>query len=194
MLAWPPVSSHRTFQAPVLRSLRVPEDMRSRARRQFRCAPNTPVFLEDRQLGRIHHAEPGWLPAPGSGIAICLNRAIDITGLSPAGLQPCRPLPRRSRSPLTVWIEFERARCRIRWLIHGFRHGPQSGFRGHVSRSPRFHPGRSDFPSPVGDLGMSPSGLPSNTETKALVRIRPWHSSFTRWLGMPCALTRVTGF
>ena len=28
------------------------------------------------------------------GIATCLNRAIDMAGLSPAGLQPCRPLPR----------------------------------------------------------------------------------------------------
>jgi hypothetical protein len=27
------------------------------------------------------------------GIATCLNRAIDMAGLSPAGLQPCRPLP-----------------------------------------------------------------------------------------------------
>jgi hypothetical protein len=30
---------------------------------------------------------------PGSGIATCLNRVIDMTGLSPAGLQPCRLLP-----------------------------------------------------------------------------------------------------
>jgi len=28
------------------------------------------------------------------GITTCLNRAIDMAGLSPAGLQPCRPLPR----------------------------------------------------------------------------------------------------
>ncbi len=27
------------------------------------------------------------------GIATCLNRAIDMTGLAPAGLWPCRPLP-----------------------------------------------------------------------------------------------------
>ena len=38
------------------------------------------------------------------GIATCLNRAIDMAGLSPAGLQPCRPLPRSVREdfPHTV--------------------------------------------------------------------------------------------
>ena len=40
----------------------------------------------------LHHAYPGWLPAPGCGIATCLNRAIGMTGLPPAGLQPCRLL------------------------------------------------------------------------------------------------------
>ena len=34
------------------------------------------------------------------GIATCLNRAIDMAGLSPAGLQPCRPLPRSRRAVL----------------------------------------------------------------------------------------------
>ena len=41
---------------------------------------------------RLHRAEPGWLPAPGSGIATCPNRAIGMAGLSPAGMQPCRLL------------------------------------------------------------------------------------------------------
>ena len=40
----------------------------------------------------LHHAYPGWLPAPGCGTATCLNRAIDMTGLSPAGSRPCRLL------------------------------------------------------------------------------------------------------
>ena len=38
----------------------------------------------------------------------------------------------------------------------------------HVSASPPFHPGRSDFPSPVGDLDtrfFSLKGLPSYIET-----------------------------
>ena len=44
--------------------------------------------------GRLHHASPGWLPAPGCGIATCPTRATDTAGLSPAGLQPCRLLPK----------------------------------------------------------------------------------------------------
>jgi len=44
--------------------------------------------------GRLHHASPGWLPRPGCGIATCPFWAIDMAGLSPAGLQPCRPLLR----------------------------------------------------------------------------------------------------
>jgi hypothetical protein len=32
------------------------------------------------------------LPIPGCGITTCLNRATGTTGLSPVGLQPCRPL------------------------------------------------------------------------------------------------------
>ncbi len=42
--------------------------------------------------GRLHRAEPGWLPAPGSGIATCPSRAIGMAGLSPAEMQPCRLL------------------------------------------------------------------------------------------------------
>ena len=34
------------------------------------------------------------------GIATCLNRAIGTTGLSPARLRPCRPLPRSPRAEL----------------------------------------------------------------------------------------------
>ena len=44
------------------------------------------------QPGRLHHASAGWLPIPRCGIAMCLNRATGTTGLSPAGLQPCRLL------------------------------------------------------------------------------------------------------
>jgi hypothetical protein len=39
-----------------------------------------------------------WFPNMNCGIATCLNRAIDMAGLSPAGLQPCRPLPRSGRA------------------------------------------------------------------------------------------------
>ena len=44
------------------------------------------------QPSRLHHASPGWLPIPRCGIATCLNRATGTTGLSAAGLRPCRLL------------------------------------------------------------------------------------------------------
>jgi hypothetical protein len=47
--------------------------------------------------------------------------------------------------------------CRVRWPIHQFPDGPQSGSHGaHVSASPPFHPGRRDFPDPVGDVILWP--------------------------------------
>jgi len=48
--------------------------------------------------GRLHHASPGWLHIPRCGIATCLNRATGTTGLSPAGLRPCRLL----RGPMSA--------------------------------------------------------------------------------------------
>src|SRR4029453_6936666 len=47
------------------------------------------------QPGRLRHAMPVWLPITDCGIATCLNRAIDTTGLSPARLGPFRPLHAR---------------------------------------------------------------------------------------------------
>jgi len=47
-----------------------------------------------RWQNRLHHAELGWLPAPSSGIATHVVRAIHATGLAPAGLQHCRLLHR----------------------------------------------------------------------------------------------------
>ena len=46
-----------------------------------------------RAPGLSHHAEPGRLPDPGSGVASCPTRTTDTAGLSPAGSQPCRLLP-----------------------------------------------------------------------------------------------------
>ena len=43
--------------------------------------------------GRLRHAMNMWLPNMNRGIATRLYRAIGATGLSPAGLRPCRPLP-----------------------------------------------------------------------------------------------------
>ena len=42
--------------------------------------------------GLSHHASPGRLPGPGCGVASRPTRTIDVTGLSPAGSQPCRLL------------------------------------------------------------------------------------------------------
>jgi len=44
------------------------------------------------QLGRLLHAMDVWLPYTNCGIATYPNRAIGMTGLSPARLRPCRPL------------------------------------------------------------------------------------------------------
>ena len=50
--------------------------------------------LTARRPGRSHHASPGRLPGPGCGVATCSTRTISMAGLSPAGSQPCRLLPR----------------------------------------------------------------------------------------------------
>ena len=52
-----------------------------------RCGP-----VATGRPGRLHHAMVMGLPSMNCGIATCLNRAIGMAGLSPAGLQPCRPL------------------------------------------------------------------------------------------------------
>ena len=55
------------------------------------------------QPGLSHHASPGRLPGPGCGVATCSTRTISMTGLSPAGSQPCRPLPNALGSCLGYW-------------------------------------------------------------------------------------------
>lgn len=59
----------------------------------LQVAPTAEALSSPGRPGRLHHASPGWLPAPGCGIATCPTRATDTAGLSPAGLQPCRLLP-----------------------------------------------------------------------------------------------------
>jgi hypothetical protein len=44
------------------------------------------------QPGRLHHAKTVWLPSTHCGIAPYPTRAIDMAGLAPARLRPCRPL------------------------------------------------------------------------------------------------------
>ena len=57
--------------------------------------------------------------------------------------------------------------------------------------SPRFHPGRSDFPSPVGDLGHClRSSLPCGAEAQVLAHIHPLRHRFTP----PLDITTMIGF
>ena len=103
VLARPPDCSHRIHGPSIVRSTRALDGMRSLAWRQLWHAPSC-RFSMNGQPGRLHHAVLGWLPAPSSGIATCLNRAIDMTGLSPVGSQPCRllrPRPPAGRRPRT---------------------------------------------------------------------------------------------
>ena len=65
--------------------------------------------------GRLHHAEPMWLPAMGCDIATCLNRATGTAGLAPAGSRPCRPLRRdRSWARLLLGVGFPSPPFRLR--------------------------------------------------------------------------------
>jgi hypothetical protein len=93
-----------------------------------------------------------------------------------------------------VWIDRSRARAvGAGGVSAAFADGPQSGSHGHVSRGLRFHPGRSDFPSPVGGPGLSPRCLPTTAETQALARIRPWLVWFAPWFDSFPPETRIPG-
>jgi hypothetical protein len=68
------------------------------------CTRSASRLLRPRRLragppGLSHHASPGRLPGPGCGVATCSTRTISMAGLSPAGSQPCRPLPPSHGSP-----------------------------------------------------------------------------------------------
>jgi hypothetical protein len=80
-----------------------------------RIAPTAPPRGSG-QLGRLHHAWPGQLPVSSCGIATCLIRAIDMTGLSPVGLQSYRLLPLRASA---TWVApWMRLRARLRECGH----------------------------------------------------------------------------
>ncbi len=62
----------------------------------------------------------------------------------------------------------------------------------HVSSSPRYHPRRSDFPSPVGDLGYClRSSLPCAAEAPVLAHIHPLRHRFTPSLDVTTILEFV---
>ena len=65
----------------------------------------------------------------------------------------CERALKRAIRHRKVGIEMWRAQPRrVRWRFHQFPDGPQSVSQpSHVSTCPPCHPGRSDFPSPVGD-------------------------------------------
>jgi hypothetical protein len=90
-----------------------------------------------------------------------------------------------------VGIEVECAHRRVRSQLRCFRSGSQSGSHSHVSRSPPHDPGRSDFPSPVPNLGsarhLSEACLPVKSETKELVRMHASSWSFA------CSLATTQG-
>jgi hypothetical protein len=51
------------------------------------------------QPGRLHHASPGWLPAPGCGITTCPTRATDTLGIEMRRAQSAgREFPTRTLS------------------------------------------------------------------------------------------------
>jgi len=95
------------------------------------------------QPGLSHHASPGRLPEPGCGVATCSTRTISMTGLSPAGSQPCRPLPNALGSCLGFWRQSGRrakdAGCGV-WVAIARQDAPcapRSGrFAGYAAEAP----------------------------------------------------------
>ena len=107
-----PVSSRRTSASPYMQEVRRAEtpammatSMTNRFRgcQSFRDVQAPPLARppgcsyrrgakSSGQPGRLHHAKNVGLPTTNCGIATCLNRAIDTTGLAPARLRPSRPL------------------------------------------------------------------------------------------------------
>ncbi len=68
------------------------------------------------QLSGLHHAAIMRLPYMNCGIATHPNRAMGAAGLSPAGLQPCRLLLRRTASPHSVRLR----KGSLLVALHGF--------------------------------------------------------------------------
>jgi hypothetical protein len=97
-----------------------------------------------RWQNRLHQAELGWLPAPSSGIATHVIRAIHATGLTPAGLQHCRLLHRRD----TCKKAFLSRKPRINVFILGL--GTQSFSSGPASLGICSTPGMASADSAKG--------------------------------------------
>ena len=88
-------------------------------------------------------------------------------------------MPLWSNCSSSVGIELRRVCCRVRWRVHGFRHGPQS-----TAPVPTFPqaPLRSrtvGFPKSGSDLGMSSGGLPNLGVVDVLTHLRPCPGWFT---------------
>jgi hypothetical protein len=88
------------------------------------------------QPGRIRHAMPMWLPNTDCGIATCLNRAIDTTGLSPARLRPFRPLHARLGSALRLGATLPKLTSSRQRLSSGHSRPPSQGVTHHAPFTP----------------------------------------------------------
>jgi hypothetical protein len=76
---------------------------------------------------------------------------------------------------MTVGIEMRRARDgRVRWQLHRFPDGPQSGSPGtRRFRKPPYDPGRRDFPGPVLTLAFLHGSSRYRGEAQALTYVHP---------------------
>ena len=94
MLARPPDCTHRRYAHHSLFAPTVSEGLPTEGLELHHDEPLAPHSARPGQPGRLHHAMPTGLPTVDCGIATCPSRATDTVGLSPTGLQPCRPLPK----------------------------------------------------------------------------------------------------
>jgi hypothetical protein len=92
-----------------------------------------------------------------------------------------------------VWIEMRRAQHRrVRWRFHRFLNGPQSGSHNtHGSASPLCHPGRSDFPSPVGDHDFQSAAFPRRLAGLSVHPHAPPKHRFAATLDTPVLFTHL---
>jgi hypothetical protein len=154
--------------------------------------PSTAPQLQPRHL-RPRHPAPFFL-RPAS--PRCSPRPLTTTTRpfvyrsARCGLVQARVAPGdKLRCPLRsvhrdVWIDLGARTVGSGGVSAAFADGPQSGSHGHVSRGPLFHPGRPDFPSPVGGLSLSPRCLPTASRNSGA-------GTHTPLAGVVCSVARL---